>query len=191
VSVSLDLKTSAENCGIVQLSAKIVRLLSSTKRKGRRQGTLCAMFSGRGLSMRNIVILKGGVTKYVNPGEDAEWSRATFEITGLSRTDLRITSAWEIGHVWSSLCSWINTTVAEDEHGIIIAYNGESSDMRGIWCFTQVLDAAHIMPLRLGYYMYPYQMIKKWKPCALNFDSQYQKTLAFNLKFQSLFLSTV
>ena len=74
----------------------------------------------------------GAFDAYVNPGEDAIWSPAAAEVTGLSRTDQRITSAKNIDEVWTSFSLWVQSNIAEDEVGVIVAYNGAGSDMKWI-----------------------------------------------------------
>ena len=191
VFVSLDLKTGGENCGIIQLSTKIVRLEINREKEKTAKDTLRNVFREGTVYHERDNPRGGEFNEYVNPGEDAEWSSVASEITGLSRTDPRITSAREIGPVWHSFCKWINTNIAKDEHGVIVAYNGAGSDMKWIWRLTQAPNAPNLMPLRLDYYMDPYMMIKKWKSCPLNLNSRHQKSLAFNLKLQSLKLGAV
>ena len=156
VFLSLDIETGGENCGIVQLSAEIVRLELNREEGKTAHDTLANVVRDGTLYHEHDNPGGGEFNKYVNPGEDAEWSRAATEITGLSETDARITSAWEIGPVWNSFCLWIKQNIAEDEHGVIVAYNGAGSDMKWIWRLTQAPYAPHEMPPRLDYYMDPY-----------------------------------
>ena len=93
--------------------------------------------------------------------------------------------------MWNSFCLWIRQNVAEDKHGVIVAYSGAGSDMKWIWRLTQAPYAPHEMPPRLDYYMDPYKMINKWKSCPWNLKSKHQQKLDFNRQLKSLSLSAV
>ena len=57
------------------------------------------------LDVEDVTDLPKVKDAYVNPGEDAEWSSAAIEITGLCSTDDRIESAKSIDEVWVSFSS--------------------------------------------------------------------------------------
>ena len=100
VFVSLDLETGGENCGIVQLSAELVRL--DIKPEGEKQVAkdVLAGVEREGTTY-NESSNPGGqcFNEYVHPGEDAEWSSSATQVHGLSRHDPRITSARNIKEV--------------------------------------------------------------------------------------------
>ena len=166
--VSLDLETGRENCVIVQLSAEIARIELDQNEGKVGKDTLSNVV--RDGTVFNEQTNSGGMAfnEYVNPGEDAEWAAAATTTHGLSAMDERITSAREIGEVWTSCCSWIEKNIAADEEGVIIAYNGAGCDMKWIWRLTQAPNALHAMSVRLAYFMDPLKMIKKWKLCKIN-----------------------
>jgi len=103
----------------------------------------------------------GEFNEYVNPGRDAVWSDAAIEITGLSRSDPKIASARSIIPVWGSFCSWIETNIADDEVGAIVAYNGAGCDMKWIWQLTQAPNSPCDMPEKLAFYVDPLKIIRK------------------------------
>ena len=163
VFVSLDLESGGERCGIVQLSAEILRpeldraagkvtkdVLASVK----RDGTLYHPETNPDAGVFN---------KYLNPGEDAEWEPSTTEITGLSPGDERITSVQDIDEVCSLFLKWIEHNIKEDEVGVIVAYNGAGCDMKWLWRLCHAQNSAQKMHERLLHYMDPYLMMNKWK----------------------------
>jgi len=156
VFLSLDLETGGEECGIIQLSAEFIR------------PELCR--DGGKVAKDTLSKVTRGVifNEYVNPGEDAEWATAAIEVTGLSPTDDRITSARDLDQVWTAFSAWVDTQISEDEVGVIVAYNGAGCDMKWLWRLCQAPNATHSMPSRLRFYMDPLRMIKKWKSMELN-----------------------
>jgi len=182
VFVSLDLETGGENCGIIQISAEIVRLELSRVQGKAAKDTLTGVSRGTAFYRDEDDAPSELFNEYVNPGEDAEWAPAAVnEVShGLSKSDPRISSARPIDAVWSSFKSFIERNIAEDEHGVVVAYNGAGSDMKWIWRLTQAPDAAHAMPNRLDYYMDPFRMLKKWKSCPLHQSKSKMPSLALS-----------
>ena len=182
VFLSLDLETGGEDCGIIQISDEIIRpelareggkVPKDTLANVTREGTLYNPETNPGGGLFNA---------YVHPGEDAEWSPAATEVTGLSRTDQRITSAKNIDKVWSSFSQWVESNIAEDEVGVIVAYHGAGSDMKWIWRLCMVPKATQTLPRSFLFNMDPLKMIKKWK--SMNIHPK-------KSKLESLSLSSV
>merc|ERR1711966_84373 len=68
--------------------------------------------------------------EYVNPESDAVWNDEAMELTGLSDSDPRISSARGLNNVWASFSKYVTQHIGEDERGVIVAYNGAGSDMK-------------------------------------------------------------
>ena len=115
--VSLDLETGGENCGIIQISAEIVRLELSRVQGKAAKDTLAGVSRGTAFYRDEDDAPSELFNEYVNPGEDAEWAPAAVnEVShGLSKSDPRISSARPIDAVWSSFKSFIERNIAEDE----------------------------------------------------------------------------
>ena len=169
VFVSLDLETGGEGCGIVQISAEIVRPVLQREGKMTAKDQLAGPVE-RGTTQYNDESNPGGTlfNEYVNPGEDAEWSEKATEVTGLTKDDPRITTARSLNDVWTSFCLYIHNNIAEDERGVIVAYNGAGCDMKWLWRLTQAPNSTELMPERLAFYMDPLKIMKKWKSCRLH-----------------------
>ena len=181
VFLSLDLETGGEDCGIIQISGEIIRpelareggkVPKDTLANVTREGTLYNPETNPGGGLFNA---------YVHPGEDAEWSPAAIEVTGLSRTDQRITSAKNIDEVWSSFSQWVESNIAEDEVGVIVAYHGAGSDMKWIWRLCMAPNATQTLPRSLLFFMDPLKMIKKWK--SMNIHPKKSKLESLSLSF--------
>ena len=124
----------------------------------------------RGTTQFNEDSNPGGTlfNEYVNPESDAVWNDEAMELTGLSGSDPRISSARGLNDVWASFSKYVAQHIGEDERGVIVAYNGAGSDMKWLWRLTQAPTSTQSMPERLDYYMDPLKIIKKWKRCPLN-----------------------
>ena len=162
VFVSLDLETGGEGCGIVQISAEIVRPVLQREGEMTAKDQLAGPVE-RGTTQYNDESNPGGTlfNEYVNPGEDAEWSEEATEVTGLTKGDPRITMARSLNDVWTSFCLYIHNNIAEDERGVIFAYNGAGCDMKWLWRLTQAPNSTKLLPERLAFYMDPLKIMKK------------------------------
>ena len=125
IFLSLDVETGGEYCGVLQLSAEICRMTilpqgaSKTKDKASHIKREPLTFN-----------------EYVYPGEGAIYSQACTNIHGLSESSQCIKDASDINVVWSRFVGWINNNTARDEVIILVAYNGETCDMKWLWKLT-------------------------------------------------------
>jgi hypothetical protein len=162
VFVSLDLETGGESCGIIQLSAEIVRVELKRGGKSAAKDTLSVLTRGWGA-------LRGDAefNEYVNPGDDAEWNMAG-AVHGLSESHPSIRSARDINVVWKAFAAFIEKNLSDDEEGCVVAYHGAASDMKWLWRLTQRPDAVHSMPAKLKWFLDPLKLIKGFVGCKLN-----------------------
>ena len=50
----------------------------------------------------------------------------------------------------------------------MLAYNGETCDLKWIWRLTQAPGLPYGMPQKLKYFLNPLRVIKNYKGCKLN-----------------------
>ena len=99
-----------EDVGVVQISAEICRV--ELKPTGKtytkdKKGTV-----SRGVHTFN---------EYVNPKSDMDWDPQSVRTHGLNPADPRIVGADEIDIVWERFVSWIESNIAKDKTGILVA----------------------------------------------------------------------
>ena len=133
--LSFDIETGGEHCGILQLSAEIVRfeLAPTTTSKG-----VVSTTNDTAVNVR-----RGPTTfnSYVNPGEGAIYAEHASSVHGLNASHPSIREADEIFAVWHRFCEWIRTNVPLDESIVLVAYNGATCDLKWLWRMTQLLLA--------------------------------------------------
>ena len=124
VFISFDIETGGEFCGILQLSAEISRieLLPKINAKG--------IVSSTGDTASNIKREVETFNSFVNPGEGAIYGDHAVAIHGLHASHPSIRNADEIHAVWQRFCKWIRVNVAPDEVMVLVAYNGETCDLK-------------------------------------------------------------
>jgi len=118
VYISLDMETGGEYCGIIQLSAEMARM---EIREGRGVGNDKADATTR---------IPTKFNEYINPGECAIWDDNVTKIHGLCKTHEKIVLASSISIVWQQFRSWIFRNMSVDEKAILVAYNGETCDLK-------------------------------------------------------------
>ena len=149
VYVSFDIETAGESCGIVQVSAQIFRMVY---RNGATESE----------------IEEETFNKYVQPGKDAIWDEKASSIHGLSKDDDRIVNADEIDVVWKKFCEFIDRHIGRDQKGVLVAWNGQSCDLRWIYKLFQAPRSVLSLPVNLVFFMDPSVVIKHYASCKLN-----------------------
>ena len=149
VYVSFDIETAGESCGIVQVSAQIFRMVY---RNGATESE----------------IEEETFNKYVQPGKDAIWDEKACSIHGLSKDDDRIVNADEIDVVWKKFCEFIGRHIGRDQKGVLVAWNGQSCDLRWIYKLFQAPRSVLSLPVNLVFFMDPSVVIKHYASCKLN-----------------------
>ena len=117
VYVSFDIETGGEHCGILQLSAEMIRieLVPKQTKKGESSG---------GDTAKNIRRLSSTFNSFVNPGEGAIFAPEATAVHGLHSSDHRISSAEKIEAVWAKFCRWLDENMSEGESAVLVAWNG-------------------------------------------------------------------
>ena len=122
VYVSFDIETGGEYCGILQISAEMVRVELSlvTTKKGPSPtldyvSTIC-----RETQTFN---------RFVKPGEGAIWNENVTSIHGLHSNHPSIVGADDMDTVWEQFVSWYEGHMQINEVAILVTYNGETCDL--------------------------------------------------------------
>ena len=104
----------------------------------------------------------------MRPGDEAIWDERSCSIHGLSKDDKRITNADEIGIVWKEFCKFIDRHIGPDQKGVLVAWNGQSCDLRWIYKLFQAPRSILTLPDNLVFFMDPSIVIKHYSSCQLN-----------------------
>ena len=64
--------------------------------------------------------------------------------------------------------SWVDSNDNSGKHAVVIAYDGETCDLKWIWRLTQVPGSPYVMPQKLKYFIDPLRAAKNYKGCKLN-----------------------
>jgi hypothetical protein len=175
VFVSFDMETGGEYCGIVQISAQILRLESTKSSSSNTSSDWLPLQSSHWVKRKG-----GSFNHYVNPGENVLWDEdMCHQVHGLHRHDQRIMSADKIDLVWNQFTEWIDEEVTADEVAILVAYNGASCDLCWIWKLTQSPFSKCVMPAKIKLFLDPLHVIKHYKTCKIN--SQHSKLETYEL----------
>ena len=146
--ISFDLETGGEDCGICQISAVAVDLQGKTV-----ESKFDSEFDS-----------------YVKPPVQAKWNQHAMNIIGYGPSDPRIQNANPINIVWPQFVSWCENLVTErNQKAVLVAWNGESSDMKWVWQVTSPSGQWKLkMPEGVDFFCDPCGAIKHFKSCQLN-----------------------
>ena len=166
VFVSFDIETGGEFCGILQISAEMVRLevhptiILSGNNKGNP--------SPNKDFPTNVERISNTFNKYVKPDEGAIWDARASLIHGLTENDPRILQADRMESVWGQFLLWFYSTINKDEVAVLVAYNGETCDLKWLWKLTQAPRSPYALPSEMKYFLDPLKVIKHFKGCKFN-----------------------
>ena len=157
VLLSLDIEHAGEFVGVVQLSGELCRLDLIQKGTSARSDTA-------------VNVRRHPVTfnKYIKPDSEMEWDHHCVATHGLTPNDARIQDADNIRTVWLQFCLWIVDQVARDETVVLVAYNGNSCDLKWLWKLTQAPGSQLEWPRQIQFFMDPLQVIKSYVGCQIN-----------------------
>ena len=151
VFISFDLESGGEYCGPVQFSAEIFRMNKSSN--GNTWNTI------RSPNIFN---------KYIKPSDIAIWNDHATQIHGLHASHPSIQSAQDMKTVWNEWEIFIDNEICTEEIGILIAYNGESCDLKWLWKLTQSSTSKLNMPPQVKHFLDPLKVIREYKSCPIN-----------------------
>ena len=144
------------HCGVLQLSAKIVRMKIVQKEK--------KISEDRAKSIQRGTVFN----EYINPGEGVIFSKACTDIHHLHVSTPCIAEARKIDVIWHQFTSWIESNTAVDEEVITVAYNDKSCNMKWLWKLTHAPFIALSLHPRLMYFLNPYRVMSHYTSCPLN-----------------------
>jgi hypothetical protein len=166
------LKTGGEKYGIAQISGELRRIKCTIT----NDDSMGFWTYGKKKEYR-WEIQKGDTmfNHYVNPGEHAFWNEqmCSRDVHGLHAHDPRILSTENIdSRVWSLFNTSIDENLQDYENAILVAYNGETCDLRWIWKLTQASKSTNRtrrrMPTKIKFFLDPLHIIKNYSQCTIN-----------------------
>ena len=146
---SFDIETGGEFCGILQMSAQIFRVKNCNNKP-------------------NISIVEETFNHYVKPHDGAIWDPNATKIHGLTASSPKIMEADEINLVWHNFVEYICRHVEPNEKCILVAYNGETCDLKWLWKLTQAPNSPLSVPPQMEFFMDPLHVIKSYKSCPFH-----------------------
>jgi hypothetical protein len=148
VFVSLDVETGGEYCGIIQLSAELFRKNTANSTYNR---------------------VSEAFNQYVRPPDGTIWNEEACHAShGLTAESIQIKDGSPFVAVWVQFCDWVSRHVRHDEKCILVAYRGETCDLRWIWKHTQAPRSQLSMPPQFYYFMDPLEVIQNYKGCKFH-----------------------
>ena len=102
------------------------------------------------------------------PDSDMDWDPKHVEVHGLHPDHPMIRDAETIDIVWPKFQQWLEDLVEPEERVILVAWNGESCDLKWIWKLTQAPRSLLSMPACIEYFLDPRRVIQKYTSCSLN-----------------------
>ena len=156
VYLSFDIEIGGIIAGIIQLSGELVRITIVPSAKGVAGDTAT--------EVERIPIT---FNSYVKPWTDV-WDQNCIDVHQIHPTDERITSADSIDHVWQQFSAWLSRNIRRTDTVILVAWNGQSCDLKWLWTLTQAPGSRLSFPNQIKYFLDPSKVIAHFKSCALN-----------------------
>ena len=82
-------------------------------------------------------------------------------------TSIAHVNADEIDVVWKEFCEFIGRHIGRDQKGVLVAWNGQSCDLRWIYKLFQAPRSVLSLPVNLEFFMDPSVVIKHYASCKL------------------------
>jgi hypothetical protein len=151
VYCSLDIETGGEYCGIIQLSAELFRHNTADP------------------TGSDFIPVPETFNQYIQPPETAIWNeQACRNSHGLTANSEVIKSARPFAFVWGKFSDFISRDVNTSEKVVLIAYNGETCDLKWIWRYLQAPRTGLSFPSCIKFFLDPLKTINHYKSCALH-----------------------
>jgi hypothetical protein len=104
---------------------------------------------------------------YVCPWTDI-WDQRCVDVHQVTSNDARITSAAGIETVWQQFNSWFHQEVDPSETVILVAWNGESCNLKWLWKLTQAPGSCCFLPPQIKFFIDPFRVVAYFKTCPMN-----------------------
>ena len=107
--------------------------------------------------------------RYINPEVCPEyWDQHSISVHGILPDDERIINAGNMRTVWPDFQRWFFSIVSPAEMVVLVAWNGETCDLKWLWRLTQAPNSRYSLPDNIKYFIDPYRVIEKYKTCPFN-----------------------
>ncbi len=104
---------------------------------------------------------------YVKPDCNI-WDQRCIDIHQIHPDNECIVSAHNINHVWGQFKTWLNLHVGISETIILVAWNGETCDLKWLWKIMQAPRSHLSFPPQIQFFIDPYRVITGSKLCPLH-----------------------
>jgi len=111
--------------------------------------------------------ITGEFNEYVRPPDNARWEDQS-GVSGLTKTDPRITNAAPIDVVWPRFVRAVESFLMGDRVGMLLAWNGKASDCTKLFELTEIKRKDLNMPRGLVYFGDPMTAISGYKTNKYN-----------------------
>ena len=116
-----------------------------------------------------VIKREGSVfNEFVRPEEGAIFDSHATAIHGLTAEHENIVNAADIETVWDQFCRWFYIHLRDDEVAVLVAWNGETCDLKWLWKLTQAPRSPCYFPDEMIYFMDPMKTLQHYKSCKLN-----------------------
>ena len=161
VFVSFDMETGGEFCGILQISAELVRIEVVPK--------ITSKGPSPNMDTAKVIKREGSVfNEFVRAEEGAIFNSHATAIHGLTAEHENIVNAAKIETVWDQFRRWFYAHLRDDEVAVLVAWNGETCDLKWLWKLTQAPLSPCYLPEEMIYFMDPMKTLQHYKSCKLN-----------------------
>jgi hypothetical protein len=150
VFISFDIEIGGEYAGIIQLSAELVRM---------------KLVAGQGVVQDQLEEVARVETfdSYVKPDCDI-WDQRCIDIHQTHPDNECIVSSHNIDHdVWGQFKTWLNRHVGISKTVILVAWNGETCDLKWLWKIMQAPRSRLSFPPQIQFFIDPYCIITSFK----------------------------
>ena len=154
------METGGEYIGPVQLSAEAVEMDINATGKSKSKD-----------AASNIRRNPDTFNKFIKPDNDMDWAEHAIAIHGIRPSDPRIQDAGRMRIVWEQFCNWVDSVVGDDKVAVLVAYNGETCDMKWLWKLTQAPGSVYDMPSKIKFFMDPLTILNRkngYSSCKLH-----------------------
>ena len=95
-------------------------------------------------------------------------SSGFIDVHQITYDDERIQSAEGIERVWQQFTSWFYREVNTSETVVLVAWNGETCDLKWLWKITQAPGSRCSLPQQIKFFIDPFRVVGYFKTCPIN-----------------------
>jgi hypothetical protein len=106
---------------------------------------------------------------YVRPWTDTDmWEQRCIDVHQITYDDERIQSAEGIKRVRQQFTSWFYREVNTSKTVVLVAWNGETCDLKWLWKITQAPGSRCSLPQQIKFFIDPFWVVGYFKTCPIN-----------------------